>query len=314
LFDDFANVWTIAGLARDIRKKPVQFRVAGQRIVLFRGSDGRLAALIDRCPHRGVALSLGKVEDGNLVCPFHGWRFTVEGKNCHVPWSPNAKREQLGAIAIPVREAKGLIWLYTGFDPAGEPEPPDTLDAPGVVVSAQSMLWSVHWTRVMENMLDKPHLAFVHRKTIGRGLRTLVGQDMVLNWEERLYGARITSSVGGQNRGGALDFRFPNAMELFIDPPGRILRLLAVCMPEDCNTTRLTLYTMRNFARLRILDPVFRRMNRAIAEEDREIVESSDPPIVPSPELERSVGTDLPTLSFRRIWRSRLRGSSAHQP
>ena len=76
----------------------------------------------------------------------------------------------------------------------------------------------------------------------------------------------------------------------------------------------LTLYTMRNFARLRILDPIFRRMNRAIAEEDREIVESSDPPIVPSPELERSVGTDLPTLSFRRIWRSRLRGSSAHQP
>src|SRR5664279_3131 len=181
LFDDFANVWTIAGLARDIRKKPVQFRVAGQRIVLFRGSDGKLGALLDRCPHRGVALSLGKVEGGNLVCPFHGWRFTVEGKNCHVPWSPNAKREQLGAIAIPVREVKGLIWLYTGFDTAGEPTPPDTLDAPGVVVSAQSMLWSVHWTRVMENMLDKPHLAFVHRKTIGRGLRMLVGQDMVLN-------------------------------------------------------------------------------------------------------------------------------------
>ena len=77
--------------------------------------------------------------------------------------------------------------------------------------------------------------------------------------------ALASPGVGGQNRCGALDFRFPNAMELFIDPPGRILGLLEVCMPEDCNTTRLTLYTMRNFARLRILDPVFRRMNRAIA-------------------------------------------------
>lgn len=312
MFDDFANVWTIAGLARDIREKPVQVRVAGERIVLFRGSDGRLAALIDRCPHRGVALSLGRVEGGNLVCPFHGWRFDAEGKNCHVPWSPDAKRDQLGATAIPVREVKGFIWLYTGFEPAGEPAPPDTLDAPGVVVSAQSMLWRVHWTRVMENMLDTPHLPFVHRKTIGRRLLTLVGQRMDMNWEETPYGGRITSRVGGQKRDGVLDFRFPNAMELFIDPPGRILRLLAVCLPEDRNSTRLTIYTMRNFARLRILDPVFSRMNRVIAEEDRAIVESSEPPIVPSPELERSVRTDLPTLSFRRIWRSRLLGSSAH--
>jgi phenylpropionate dioxygenase-like ring-hydroxylating dioxygenase large terminal subunit len=89
----------------------------------------------------------------------------------------------------------------------------------------------------MENMLDKPHLPFVHRKPIGRGLRTLVGQEMILNWRDKPYGARITSSVGGQTRGGALDFRFPNAMELFIDPPGRILRLLAVCQPEDSNRT-----------------------------------------------------------------------------
>lgn len=309
MFDDFANVWTIAGLARDIREKPVQLRVAGERIVLFRGSDGRLAALIDRCPHRGVALSLGKVEDGLLVCPFHGWRFTVEGKNCHVPWSPNAKLELLGATAIPVREAKGLIWLYTGFEPASEPMPPETLDA-GVVVSAQSMLWRAHWTRVMENMLDAPHLPFVHRRTIGRGLQTLVGETLAMNWEERPYGARITRSIGGQARGGPLDFRFPNAMELFIDPPRRILRLLAVCVPEDGDTTRLTIYTMRNFARLRLLDPLFRRMNRAIAEEDQAIVESSDPAIVPSPELERSVATDLPTLAFRRIWRRRLKGSS----
>ena len=311
MFDDFANVWTIVGLSRDIRKKPVQVRVAGQRIVLFRGSDDRLAALLDRCPHRGVALSLGKVEDGNLVCPFHGWRFTVEGKNCHVPWCPNAKLEQLGATAIPVREAKGLIWLYTGFSPAGEPMLPETLDAPGVVVSAQSMLWNAHWTRVMENILDTPHLPFIHRKTIGRGLLTLVGQSMVMNWKETPYGARITRSIGGQTRDGALDFRFPNAMELFIDPPGRILRLLTVCVPEGGDRTRLTIYTIRNFARLRILDPLFRRLNHAIAEEDRAIVESSDPPIVPSPEMERSVATDLPTLAFRRIWRSRLLGSSA---
>ena len=309
MFRGFSNVWTIVGLARDLRDKPLQVRVAGERVVLFRRKDGAPAALIDRCPHRGVALSLGKVEDGQIVCPFHGWRFDGEGRNCGVPWNPDAKLDQLGATVLPVREAKGFVWLYTGFSPSDEPLPSETLDTPGLVVLAQSVLWRVHWTRVMENMLDTPHLPFVHRKTIGRRLTPFVHRRMNIEWSDRDYGGRITNIVEGEERQGVLDYRFPNVMELNIDPPGRLLRLLAVCQPEDDETTRLTIYTLRNFARLRLLDPVFRRMNARIAEEDHKVVESSDPPVTPPPEQERSVRTDAPTLAFRRIWRTRLEHS-----
>lgn len=68
---------------------------------------------------------------------------------------------------------------------------------------------------------------------------------------------------------------------------------------------------MRDFATSRLFDPAFRWMNRRIAEEDRAIVESSDPPMVPQPDLERSVRTDAPTLAFRRIYHAQLAGSSA---
>ncbi len=316
MFTDFANVWTPVGLARDLKPgRPLGRRIAGERVVLFRDGAGKACALIDRCPHRGVALSLGRMVNGEIECPFHGWRFDGEGRNCGVPWNPDAKREHLGAAALPLREIAGLLWLHTGFAPQAEPYVSDTLSAPDIVLCAQSAIWSAHWTRVMENMLDMPHLPFVHRRTIGKGLRRLVaGGRMDIDLEERPYGAHMTNKIDGSARPGALDYRFPNVMELSIDPPGRLMRLMVACIPEDEGVTRLLLLTIRNFARSPVLDPLFRFMNGRIATEDRWIVESSLPREVPPPEEERSVRTDAPTLAFRRVYRQKLLGSSAGKP
>ncbi|MCX7899424.1 MAG: hypothetical protein N2444_04975, partial [Methylocystis sp.] len=98
---------------------------------------------------------------------------------------------------------------------------------------------------------------------------------------------------------------------LFIDPPKKLFRLMAVCIPQGENETRLLLLTMRSFATLALLDPIFRLMNRRIAQEDRAIVESSLPAQVPPPSEEASVRTDAPTLAFRRVYRLRLLGSRA---
>ncbi|PPD46535.1 MAG: hypothetical protein CTY15_00455 [Methylocystis sp.] len=315
MFKDFANVWTIVAEARALTAgKPLGMRIAGERVVFFRDASGKAAALIDRCPHRGVALSLGRVKDGEIECPFHGWRFDGAGRNCHVPWNPDARRETLGAHALPVREVAGLLWLYTGFAPPAEPDVTQTLFEPGVAVCAQSVLWTAHWTRVMENMLDMPHLPFVHRKTIGKDMQKVAGGRMELAWEDRTYGGRISSKVDGVPRPGALEYRFPNVMELFIDPPGKRLRLMVACIPEDENATRLLLLTVRNFARSPLLNPVFRLLNRRIANEDRAIVESSLPSHVPPPGEEVSVRTDAPTLVFRRLYRMKLLGGAAEPP
>ena len=65
---------------RQLRNKPVPLQIAGEKIVLFRNRDGVAGALLDRCPHRGVALSLGaRTEEGNLACAFHGWEFNEAG-------------------------------------------------------------------------------------------------------------------------------------------------------------------------------------------------------------------------------------------
>lgn len=315
MFENFANVWTIVGIARDLtRAKPLALRVAGEGVVMFRDADGRAAALVDRCPHRGVALSLGRVVNGVIECPFHGWRFDGAGANCGVPLNPDARREALGALALPAREAGGLLWLYTGVDAPSGPEPSPTLLTPGVTLSAQSVVWRAHWTRVMENMLDMPHLPFVHRSTIGRRLSRLTHARMDVFWRDEPHGGRITNAVDGAASPGGLDYRFPNVMELAIDPPGNLFRLMVACVPETEHSTRLILLTLRDFARSRLLDPLFAYMNARIAREDRAVVESSLPTEVPPPAEEASVRTDAPTLAFRRLYRARLRGSGAAPP
>ena len=315
MFDNFAHVWTTVGLAKDLRAdQSLAMTVAGERVVFFRDAVGKAVALIDRCPHRGVALSLGRVAGGEIECPFHGWRFDGTGRNCHVPWNPDAKTDHLGAQALPVREAGGLLWLFTGFETDSEPSVSETFSLPGSVVCGQSVTWRAHWTRVMENMLDMPHLPFVHRKTIGKQVGPAGGRRMDLRWEEEPFGAQIWGSVDGTPRPSHLAYRFPNAMELFIDPPGKLLRLSAICIPQDETSTRLVLLTVRNFARSSLLDPVFRWMNRRIAREDQQIVESSLPTVIPIGGDEVSVRTDAPTLAFRRIYRQKLLGSAVEAP
>jgi len=315
MFDGFANLWTIVGLGRDVAPGAMlPLRVAGERVVLFRNADGTIAALIDRCPHRGVALSLGKLRDGIVECPFHGWRFDGTGRACHIPWNPDAKTANLGAIALPVYELDGLVWLYTGFEPADGPQPIETLKHEKIVLCGQSVTWKVHWTRAMENMLDSPHLPFVHKRTIGRFLAPYLDQRMDVRWTPRSYGAEINAQIGPDRPPSRLDYRFPNAMELFIDPPGRLMRLIAVCLPEDDETTRLTIYTARSFARSRFLDPVFRWSNGRIAREDKAVLETSRPSEVPPAAQEKSVRTDAPTLAFRKIYFEQLKGSRAAPP
>lgn len=308
LFPQFSRLWAPLCLAVDVRAdRPLPLVLAGERIVLFRDSHGQARALRDVCPHRGVALSLGRVEEGQIECPFHGWRFDGSGQCRHVPWNPDARLETLSATALPLREEGGLVWIFTARDAEGEPNVPEILRQPGLRLTAQSFHWRAHWTRVMENMLDTPHLPFVHKATIGKGLRGRTGQKMQMVWEDTDYGARISALRPGEPPRQSLRYHFPNIMELAIDPGGRIMRMLAVCSPAAEGETRLTIYTLRNFARSALFDPLFARANARIAKEDQAIIESSLPAQVPPAKEEKSVASDAPTLAFRKIWFNRIR-------
>jgi pimeloyl-ACP methyl ester carboxylesterase/nitrite reductase/ring-hydroxylating ferredoxin subunit len=56
------------------------------RVCVVNGADGQYVAMLDRCPHRDVALSGGLVKDGLLICPGHFWRFDLRtGERTDLP-------------------------------------------------------------------------------------------------------------------------------------------------------------------------------------------------------------------------------------
>ncbi|MGX8008607.1 Rieske 2Fe-2S domain-containing protein [Mesorhizobium sp. ORM8.1] len=76
--DHRKDVWQAVALSADIGKRPKRILFDGQPVVLFRSAQG-IAALFDRCPHRLVELSTGKIVGGEIECPYHGWRYDSGG-------------------------------------------------------------------------------------------------------------------------------------------------------------------------------------------------------------------------------------------
>ncbi|MBL8919613.1 MAG: aromatic ring-hydroxylating dioxygenase subunit alpha [Myxococcaceae bacterium] len=317
MFTDFANVWSPVTLAKRLGKTPLPVRFAGENLVFFRDQQGVAHALLDRCPHRGVKLSLGKVtDDGCLRCPFHAWEFDGQGRATHIPLNPDAKKERLGATAVPTRELGGLLWVYTapGVEAPVEPIVPEALTQPGLSRTFLEVDWNADWTRAMENMLDSPHVPFLHAATIGRFVKPLLKRDssMHIEWEDTPYGGRTTSSIDGNPDGGAgLQFYAPNTMVLTIPVPNEVFRMHSICVPIETGRVRMIIIGARSFARLPLLNPFFNRSNAKIAAEDRAVVESSWPVVVPPANEERSVRTDKATLRFRKYYFEKLKGTSA---
>ena len=99
--------WNPVLLGRELGRRPVQVILDGQPVVLFRGLDGSVGALDDRCPHRRMPLSQGRVAGGHLVCPYHGWTFTVAGQGA----CPGMPELVVRAPALDVLERFGAIWI-----------------------------------------------------------------------------------------------------------------------------------------------------------------------------------------------------------
>ena len=106
------TTWWPVALSRQLRQQPVACTLHGLPLVVFRDADGVAAVLPDRCPHRFAPLSAGRLRDGQLQCPYHGWRFDAAGPCRHVPALPGfvpSASQRLHTVAV--REAHGLVWL-----------------------------------------------------------------------------------------------------------------------------------------------------------------------------------------------------------
>jgi len=104
----------------------VETELLGREIVVWRGSGGGVNVWANRCPHRGMRLSVGAILGGELRCAYHGYRYAEGSGMCtSVPAQPGRTPPRSLCVSIyPVFEAGNLIWTrLAGEDPSG-PAPP----------------------------------------------------------------------------------------------------------------------------------------------------------------------------------------------
>lgn len=104
--------WRRACPAADLpKKRPHGLQVGDWPIVLFRDAHGSPRALLDRCPHRSVPLSLGKVSGGRLTCCYHGWEFDGAGLCLRIPSNVEPETSKPMATSFEVKEEAGFLWV-----------------------------------------------------------------------------------------------------------------------------------------------------------------------------------------------------------
>ena len=163
------NCWYVAAWDREISDGLLARTILDQPVVLFRGADGAPRALEDRCCHRGLPLSLGRLQDETVQCGYHGLEFDYDGACVNVPGQatipPGAR-----VRAYPVVEKWRWIWIWMG-DPekADESLVPDYHwnDDPDWTSYGDMYHVEGNYRLMVDNLTDLSHIHFLHVTSLG---------------------------------------------------------------------------------------------------------------------------------------------------
>lgn len=308
--------------SKRLRGRPVGVRRLGLDLVLWRDPGGRALVMEDRCPHRGVKLSLGKVAGGELECGYHGFRFDAAGACTAIPCE-GAEAKIPRAMCVrrfPAREAYGLLWLFFSERAVRE----DTLPAipwieefgePRAGDASGTLDWPINYVRTVESNFDIHHTPFLH-KLIAPG----VGKQ-VEPYQVEVEGTRIRTRGELRHEGAAkgipfrVEFEAPSVT--FLELAG-IQFVVADCPVDDENTWRFARYRSVGFRvpGLRWLYTwLFLQVDFRIAQLRQDLpMMASQRPRQPDQGLDRLVAPDAGTAAYLKLRRRLLAEAAGVQP
>jgi phenylpropionate dioxygenase-like ring-hydroxylating dioxygenase large terminal subunit len=168
------NYWYPIMFSVQMGKRLKPMKILGQDIVLVR-EKGKIYALSNRCPHRGIPLSNGKFEfSGTLSCIYHGWTFDLATGQMVAaltdgPESPMVGRSTTCVRSYPVEERVGLVFVWMGEGPPMVPvedDIPEELMRDDVLMMGWFHARYGNWRFGIENAMDEAHARFLHRDSV----------------------------------------------------------------------------------------------------------------------------------------------------
>ena len=175
--------------------KPV--RLLGQDLVLFRDGQGSFGLLDRDCPHRGADLAFARHEHEGIRCPFHGWKFAVDGSCLETPAEPKGSTlcQRVRQRSYLLQQCAGVLFAYLGPEDSTPPVLPafDCFNAPASHSFAFKGMWHCNWLQAVEVGIDPAHPSFLHRYLQDESLEQSEGRQY-----GRQFRAASVGSVDGE--------------------------------------------------------------------------------------------------------------------
>ncbi|MGY1809506.1 Rieske 2Fe-2S domain-containing protein [Blastococcus sp. SYSU D00669] len=290
------DCWYLAAPSTAVAARLSSVRLLGRPVVLYRRGDGGVVALDDRCAHRALPLSMGRLVDDTVVCRYHGFTYDGTGACVRVP---SQEHVPYGADvpSHPVREEGGLVWIWPG-DPrrARTADPPRVpwLADPGWSVLGGERSVAAGYLLLHENALDRTHFAFVHPDTSHRGYleepppleievtetsvsyaRTFPAAPLAA-WQSSATGLP-PDTRGVQHESGVFVSPALHVDHMRIEADGAVFRTVFVraFTPVEPGATRVHWWVARDWAAGDpVVDETLRRVHERTMEEDEPLLEA----------------------------------------
>ena len=166
------NQWYVAAWSGEVTRDLLARTICGKSVVMYRTEQGAAVALDNRCPHRALPLSMGKLIGDVVQCRYHGFEFDCTGKCVAIPSQADIP-ESYGVRTFPLHETWQWLWIWMG-DPALADA---SLIPDGKLIHTHDPDWYpekgglVHlkcrYQLLNENLLDLSHLSFLHSHSVG---------------------------------------------------------------------------------------------------------------------------------------------------
>jgi vanillate O-demethylase monooxygenase subunit len=309
-----APFWYPVAFSREITDKPYAARLLDERVVVYRLTDGTVAAARDICYHRGVPMSLGHVEGDEIICKYHGLRYDREGRCVCIPAHPGgAISPKLRLDMYQAQERYGLVWVrLVDNGPQPLPEMKEWEDASYLQVLPDSVDINAACGRQVEGFLDVSHFAFVHKESFGEPDNPVVPDYKVSKTPHGFvadYISTVSNYAHGYKHLNPPGFQWHRRFEVFLPftakltvefPGGGLLQIMNAASPVSARKTRLFVPICRNFDKDSPIEQTL-DFNYQVFAEDIAIVERQFPEDLPiNLQDEAHFPADRSSITYRK--------------
>jgi phenylpropionate dioxygenase-like ring-hydroxylating dioxygenase large terminal subunit len=211
--------WYVIAFSHEVeRGRPFTRKCMDEPVLLFRDREGGVAALYDRCPHRGAPLSQGRVLGDTVECVYHGFQFDRAGRCVLIPAQDHIPHAAC-TRSYPVIEQMQFVWIWMGDPAKADPALVPSYGEMGC--NGPDCAWQfepyfmmeikANYSLLFENLLDTSHISYLHIGGIDGG-----------NMATAPFTSGADRTIVTLERNLARDVAVPGTAKLFSMPVGQV--------------------------------------------------------------------------------------------